>query len=145
MAKKFQGWSWPGGFNIKEGPIDAWTANLTPDKETGIGNWSDEQIINAIRNGKRPDGRTIGPPMPFYFYRGISDRDVKAIAAYLRSIKPVRNKVKASQVCFPITALLRTCGDNCPGGFPGEPREIRGVPGRPAGSLSRVPYANGKG
>ena len=64
-----------GGFQIKEGPIDAMTPNLTPDKETGIGNWTDAQLMVAIRDGKRPDGSLIGPPMPYHMYRGLSDRD----------------------------------------------------------------------
>lgn len=64
-----------GGFQIKEGPIDAMTPNLTPDKETGIGNWTDAQLMVAIRDGKRPDGSLIGPPMPYDMYCGLSDRD----------------------------------------------------------------------
>src|ERR1019366_3378582 len=62
------------------------TPNITPDPETGIGKWTDEQIINAIRNGKRPDGTTVGPPMPVEFYRNMSDTDVHAIVTYLRSV-----------------------------------------------------------
>jgi hypothetical protein len=60
--------------------------NITPDKETGIGNWTDKQIIDSIREGKRPDGSIIGPPMLIGLYRGFSDRDVKAIVAYLRTV-----------------------------------------------------------
>lgn len=52
-----------GGFNMKEGPIDAMTPNLTPHRDTGIGNWTDAQLMIAIRDGKRPDGSLIGPPM----------------------------------------------------------------------------------
>jgi mono/diheme cytochrome c family protein len=70
--------------------------NITPDIETGIGNWTDDQIVNAIRNGKRPDGTTIGPPMPIAFYRNMSDSDVRAIVAYLRTVKPIKNKTEAS-------------------------------------------------
>jgi len=77
-------------------------SNITPDKETGIGNWTDQQIIDSIREGKRPDGSIIGPPMPFGLYRGISDRDVKAIVAYLRSVKPVKNVIPKSSYKFPL-------------------------------------------
>ena len=70
-----------GGLPMKEGPIDAITPNLTPDKETGIGNWTDAQLMVGIRDGKRPDGSLIGPPMPFDMYRGLSDNDTKAIIA----------------------------------------------------------------
>ncbi len=96
-AKKFA-----GGFVIKEKPFDAVASNITPDKETGIGNWTDAQIIRAIREGKRPDGSIIGPPMPIELYRKLSDTDVKAIVAYLRTIKPVHNKVKKSVYRMPL-------------------------------------------
>lgn len=66
-------------------------ANITPDKETGIGAWTDAQIAKAIREGLRPDGSLIGPPMPINFYRGIGDEDLAAIVAYLRSVPPVHN------------------------------------------------------
>ncbi len=76
--------------------------NITPDKKTGIGSWTDAQIAAAIRDGKRPDGTIIGPPMPIGLYRGISDRDVKAIIAYLRSVKPVNNKMPKSVYKIPL-------------------------------------------
>lgn len=91
-----------GGFAIDAPVFHAVAANITPDKETGIGNWTDEQIIDAIRNGKRPDGTIIGPPMPIAFYRDMSDDDVHAIVAYLRSVKPVRNKVEKSTYKIPL-------------------------------------------
>src|SRR5690606_26170038 len=59
--------------------------------------WTDEQIARAIREGVRPDGSLIGPPMPFQLYRKISDRDVEAIVAYLRTVAPVRHEVPPSQ------------------------------------------------
>lgn len=76
--------------------------NITPDPETGIGNWSDEELIHAIREGKRPDGTIIGPPMPFGFYRQMSDTDVKAIVAYLRTVPPVKNQMPKSEYGFPL-------------------------------------------
>ncbi len=76
--------------------------NITPDKETGIGTWTDGQIITAIRQGKRPDGSIIGPPMPIGLYRGLSDRDVRAIVAYLRLAKPVRNEIPKSVYLVPL-------------------------------------------
>ena len=95
-----------GGFKFggaKE-PFVAFAANITPDKETGIGNWTDEQIIVAIREGKRPDGSVIGPPMPIELYNHMSDNDVKAIVAYLHTVKPVKNKVKKSTYRIPLHA-----------------------------------------
>lgn len=91
-----------GGFVFKEKPFTAYSSNITPDKETGIGNWTDEQIIKAIREGIRPDGTIIGPPMPIELYRRLSDTDVKAIVAYLRTVKPVKNKVAKSEYRMPL-------------------------------------------
>ena len=71
--------------------------NITPDRETGIGRWTRAQVVDAIRNGVRPDGTIIGPPMPFSAYDDLSDRDANAIAAYLRTIKPIRHAVPKSQ------------------------------------------------
>ena len=91
-----------GGFVIEVPIFRAVASNITPDKETGIGNWTDDQIIDAIRNGKRPDGTIIGPPMPIPFYRDMSDTDVRAIVAYLRSVRPIRNKVDKSTYNIPL-------------------------------------------
>lgn len=91
-----------GGFQIKEGPIDAVTQNLTSDKETGLGNWTDAQLMVAIRDGLRPDGSLIGPPMPYDMYRGLSDNDTKAIIAYLRTLKPVKNATRKSVYKMPL-------------------------------------------
>ena len=60
--------------------------NITPDLETGIGRWTDAQIATAIREGRRPDGSIIGPPMPIALYRGLSDRDLTAMVVYLRTV-----------------------------------------------------------
>jgi mono/diheme cytochrome c family protein len=76
--------------------------NITTDKKTGIGTWTDAQIMTAIREGKRPDGSIIGPPMPISLYRKLSDRDVKAIVAYLRQVKPVSNVVPKSTYRIPL-------------------------------------------
>ena len=81
-------------FDIEAGHIVG--PNITPDRETGIGDWSIGQIVYALRNGKRPDGTVIGPPMPIEFYRQLSDRDAEAIAVYLKSLKPVRHPVARS-------------------------------------------------
>ncbi len=86
----------------EEGLFKAFAPNITPDKETGIGGWTDQQIIAAIREGKRPDGTIIGPPMPIGLYRGLSDRDVNAVIAYLRQVKPVKNVVEKSTYHIPL-------------------------------------------
>jgi cytochrome c553 len=75
------------------GDIRAVVPNITPDPETGIGRWTDTQIATAIREGRRPDGSIIGPPMPIALYRGISDNDLTAIVTYLRTVPPKHNAV----------------------------------------------------
>lgn len=91
-----------GGTEIEDKGMLARVPNITPDVETGIGGWTDAQIITAIREGKRPDGTIIGPPMPIGQYRSLSDKDVRAIVAYLRSVPPVSNAVPPSQYDFPL-------------------------------------------
>lgn len=89
-------------FGGDKAPFTSYSANITPDRETGIGKWTDEQIIRSIREGKRPDGSTVGPPMPVNLYRNLSDTDARAIVAYLRSLKPVKNKVRKSIFRIPL-------------------------------------------
>ena len=91
-----------GGFVIAEEHFTARAPNLTPDIETGIGAWSDRELVTAIREGLRPDGSLIGPPMPFSQYREMSNRDVRAIIAYLRSVPAVRNQVAKSEYRIPL-------------------------------------------
>src|SRR5690606_36952061 len=97
-----EGMELAGGFVIEERGFRAYAPNITPDEETGIGSWTDEQIIHAVREGVRPDGRVLGPPMGFPFYRGISDRDMQAIVAYLRSVPAVSNEVPRSTYNIPL-------------------------------------------
>jgi len=91
-----------GGLVIEDPAFTVRTPNITPDPETGIGTWTDDQIIAAIREGRRPDGRIIGPPMPIGLYRQMSDRDVQALVAYLHQARPVRNQVAASEYRIPL-------------------------------------------
>lgn len=93
-----------GGTPFDEKPFTAYASNITPDPETGIGRWTDEQLMTAIREGKRPDGSLIGPPMPYEFYRHLSDNDVRAIVAYLRSVPAVKNAVPRSVYRMPLPA-----------------------------------------
>ncbi|NML47201.1 cytochrome c [Ramlibacter sp. G-1-2-2] len=91
-----------GGMAWDEPGIQAHAANITPDPETGIGKWTDAQLAKAIREGVRPDGSLIGPPMPVAFYRHLSDDDLKAIVAYLRAQPAVKNAVPKSSYGFPL-------------------------------------------
>lgn len=75
------------GLGVFHGP------NLTPDPETGLGTWSLDQIAAAITKGQRPDGRELAPIMPWHAFAKLTAQDVRAIAVYLKSLKPVKNKV----------------------------------------------------
>lgn len=85
-----------GGFVFDEPPYRAVASNITPDAATGIGRWTDAQIGQAIREGIRPDGSVIGPPMPVANYRSLSDADLAAVVAYLRAQPAVSNTVEKS-------------------------------------------------
>jgi hypothetical protein len=76
------------------------TANLTPDKETGLGNWTEEMFVRALRTGRHMggNGRPILPPMPWPTLAAQTDDDLKAIFAFLRSIPAIRNDVPAPSV-----------------------------------------------
>jgi mono/diheme cytochrome c family protein len=101
-AGDLPGMNLAGGPVFDEPPFRAVAPNITPDPETGIGRWTDAQIATAIREGRRPDGSVIGPPMPIELYRGISDRDLAAMVAYLRTVPPVRHAVEKSQYRIPL-------------------------------------------
>jgi len=82
-----------GGLRFDEKPFDVTASNITQDKENGLGNWTDAQIKTLLRTGKRPNGVQIAEVMPTAFYGIVTERDMDAIVAYLRTIKPVANKV----------------------------------------------------
>ena len=95
---KFEGeWVWSGaGTNTAfTGPWGvSYTMNLTPDENTGIGIWTEDLFLKTIRTGKHwGTSRPIMPPMPWTVYRNATDEDLKAIYAYLRTIKPITNHV----------------------------------------------------
>ena len=80
--------AWSGAWGV------SFTANLTPDPETGLGKWTQTTFMQAIRTGRHMGrGRQILPPMPFAMYRNFTDEDLGAIYAYLRSIPPIKNRV----------------------------------------------------
>ncbi|MBI5279230.1 MAG: cytochrome c [Burkholderiales bacterium] len=91
-----------GGFVFEDKAFRAVAPNITPDNETGIGRWTDAQLAKAIREGLRPDGSVIGPPMPIEFYRHLSDVDLAAIVAYLRAQPAVKNAVEKSKYNIPL-------------------------------------------
>jgi len=90
-------------FNVAIAPMNtaysgpwgvSFTANLTPDRDTGIGIWTFDIFKNTIRNGRHWGvGRPLLPPMPWFNYREMSDDDLAAVFAYLRTLKPIHNEV----------------------------------------------------
>ncbi|HVE38695.1 MAG TPA: c-type cytochrome [Planctomycetota bacterium] len=92
--------------------------NLTSDRETGAGRWSDEQIERAIRRGIGADERLLHPAMPSAAYHAMSDDDVAAVVAYLRTLRPVRNPLPSTRLPEEIRSRLR----------PLPPTSTRGAP-----------------
>lgn len=82
--------------------------NITPDKETGIGNWTDGEKIRAIREGISRDGTPLFPMMGYQGFRHMSDEDVYSLVAYLNTLTPVRNQVPRSQIAFPVSLLIKS-------------------------------------
>jgi hypothetical protein len=110
-------WSKPGAPPIagREGSGHIWSdqmlpwlvsPNITPDPETGVGNWSDDALARAIREGIGHDGRALFPMMPYPHYREMSDEDVASVIVYLRSIPPIKNQLPATQMPFPLKYLV---------------------------------------
>jgi mono/diheme cytochrome c family protein len=87
------------GFKLPFGML--YSTNITPDKETGIGNYTDQDFLNAVHRGTRRDGARLYPAMPFTSYTYISDADALAIKAYLVSLPPVRAIAPENTLMFP--------------------------------------------
>jgi len=81
--------------------------NLTTDKETGAGNWTDDMLARAIREGIGHDGRTLFPLMPYMNYREMPDEDLASVIVYLRSLPPVKNALPKTEIIFPVKYLIR--------------------------------------
>jgi mono/diheme cytochrome c family protein len=80
------------GFSLPDGTTVV-GRNLTPDPQTGLGRWSVEQIVTAVRAGVRPDGRVLSGVMPWANYSNLSKADAIAIAVYLKSLPPIRRAI----------------------------------------------------
>ncbi|MBS7544651.1 c-type cytochrome [Ancylobacter oerskovii] len=99
-----------GGRMIETAAYKVQGPNLTPDPETGIGSWSDEQIGRAITHGLRPDGHQMSTAMPYPFYAVMTDADRNAVVAYLRTLAPASNATAAPVYAVPPTAAARVPG-----------------------------------
>jgi hypothetical protein len=88
MAGSATNTAWAGPWGV------SYTSNLTPDQNTGMGIWTEDMFIKAMRNGKHMGtSRTILPPMPWEWFGKMRDQELKAIFAYLKSIPPIHNRV----------------------------------------------------
>ncbi len=79
-----------------------YSANITPDRQTGIGSWTDEQIITAIRLGRRPDGERLIPVHPYPVFNGMAAEDLRALVAYLRTVPPVNRPNQPKKITVPL-------------------------------------------
>jgi mono/diheme cytochrome c family protein len=102
-AKKGAGWVMP----IPELNHIA-SRNITADRETGLGDWSDDEIARAIREGVRKDGSALFPLMPYLEFATLDDEDVKSIVVYLRTIPAVKNTVPTRQLPGPLEYIVKT-------------------------------------
>jgi mono/diheme cytochrome c family protein len=111
--------AYAGGLEVPE-PFGTWrSSNITQDEATGIGSWSDDEIIAAIRQGVRPDGERLFPIMPYTFYNAMSDEDVRALVAYLRTIDPIENEVeRATDLKLPKPEMPPAQGEPVPADDP---------------------------
>jgi mono/diheme cytochrome c family protein len=96
----------PGSFTSK---------NITSDEKTGIGGWTDAQLYHTITTGVRPNGEPLFPVMPYKHYGTADPQDLKAIIAYIRTLKPIENQVAESEADFPVNLFMRQepCDANC--------------------------------
>ncbi len=81
--------------------------NITPDKETGAGNWTDDVLARAIREGIGHDGRALFPLMPYPNVRSTSDEDLASVIVYIRSLPPVRNELPQISIPFPLSFFVK--------------------------------------
>jgi cytochrome c553 len=80
--------------------------NITPDKDTGAGTWSDDAIARAVREGIGHDGRALFPLMPYQHFRHMSDEDLASVVTYIRTLPAVRNDLPKSAIPFPVNRLI---------------------------------------
>lgn len=101
-----------GGYRL-ETPFGALlSSNITQDKETGIGDWTQQDLANALRKGKGKHGENLYPAMPYPAYAKMTDEDIADLYAYLKTIAPVHNPVQSNQLPFPFNIRLMMSGWN---------------------------------
>ncbi len=109
-----------GCHTVPKGPVNAggrgydgpfgtvYSSNITPDRQTGIGEWTDEQIVTAIRLGRRPNGERLLPVHPYPVFNGMTGDDLAALVAFLKTVPPVNQPNRPKRISVPLfeTVLL---------------------------------------
>lgn len=96
-------------FPYSDFPGTARIPNITPDKETGIGAWTDGEVMRAIREGVKRDNKPLFPMMPYpHFANVLTDEDTLAIVGYLRTLAPIKNDPGKFEVSFPLSMIARS-------------------------------------
>jgi mono/diheme cytochrome c family protein len=103
QARKGAGWAMPAAElnNIS-------SANITSDRDTGLGAWTDDEIARAIQEGISRDGHALFPLMPYLGFANLDEEDIASIVVYLRTIPPVRNQVAKRNLPFPLEFIVKT-------------------------------------
>jgi len=92
-----------GGQEFDLGPAGkVYSRNITSDPDTGIGKWTEDEIVTAVRTGKTPDGRQLFPVMPYHIFSGMSDQDAHDLAAFIKTAPPIVNKVEDRELNVPV-------------------------------------------
>src|SRR5687768_11964507 len=101
--------------------------NITPDKETGIGNWTDDEIARAIREGVSRDGSALFPIMPYQNFKDMSDEDLASVVVYLRTIPAVRNQLPRTKLESPLSRIVNFMPNRVDTAVPEPSAESRGA------------------
>jgi hypothetical protein len=97
-----------GGMDYGEGAGFVPASNITPDKETGLGNWTDGEIFRAITSGVDKDGNFLAPMMPYALFSSMDKEDLYSIIAYIKTLKPIKYQVPEKNLKFPVNIIFRT-------------------------------------
>ena len=104
--------AYAGGYAISTPFGGIFASNITPDADTGIGNWTERDFYRAVRHGKGKEGQNLYPAMPYNAYVNVSDEDMHDLWMYMRSVKPVNKKVTETSLPFPYNIRLAMMGWN---------------------------------
>lgn len=116
--------------------------NITPDDETGIGAWTDGELARAIREGVSRNGEALFPIMPWFMYTGMSDSDVGAVIAYLRTQPPVKSFRPDRELDFPLNIVFRFYPKPLSGPVPDIPRSDTVAYGRYLSKVARCEFCH---